>query len=114
MSTIQGANQMSQANPVHSLANVAAARTASKETHHIAGTGIEAKNIHAWFGDKHVIDDVSIDFFLELLQPSLAHLVAENQPLFESSTACTNSFQQLRWLEKFYLKVKIFTNQAQM
>ena len=63
MSTIQGANQMSQANPVHSLANVAAAHSASKETHHIAGTGIEAKKIHAWFGDKHVIDDVSIDFF---------------------------------------------------
>jgi phosphate transport system ATP-binding protein len=63
MSTIQGANQMSQANPVHSLANVAAARVASKEPAHIAGTGIEAKKIHAWFGDKHVIDDVSIDFF---------------------------------------------------
>jgi len=63
MSTIQGVNQMSQANPVHSLANVAAAHSASKEDHHIAGTGIEAKNIHAWFGDKHVIDNVSIDFF---------------------------------------------------
>jgi phosphate transport system ATP-binding protein len=63
MSTIQGANQMSQANPVHSLANVAAARATSKEPAHIAGTGIEAKKIHAWFGDKHVIDDVSIDFF---------------------------------------------------
>jgi phosphate transport system ATP-binding protein len=63
MSTIQGVNQMSQANPVHSLANVAAARTASTENPHIAGTGIEAKGIHAWFGDKHVIDDVSIDFY---------------------------------------------------
>jgi phosphate transport system ATP-binding protein len=29
----------------------------------VAGTGLEAKNIHAWFGDKHVIDDISLDFF---------------------------------------------------
>ena len=63
MSTIQGANKMSQSNPVHSLASVAASRSATKEAAHIAGTGIEAKRIHAWFGDKHVIDDVSIDFY---------------------------------------------------
>ena len=54
---------MSQTNPVNSLAGVASSRTAHPERDRIKGTGLEAKNIHAWFGDKHVIDDVSLDFF---------------------------------------------------
>jgi phosphate transport system ATP-binding protein len=63
MSIIQGAKKMSQTNPVNSLAGVASSRTAHPERDRIKGTGLEAKNIHAWFGDKHVIDDVSLDFF---------------------------------------------------
>ncbi len=54
---------MSQTNPVNSLAGVASSRAAHPERDRIKGTGLEAKNIHAWFGDKHVIDDVSLDFF---------------------------------------------------
>ncbi len=47
----------------HSLADVAAARTA-KVGKPIAGlTGLTAKGIHAWFGEKHVLDDISMDFF---------------------------------------------------
>ena len=63
MSIIQGAKKMSQTNPVNSLAGVASSRAAHPERDRIKGTGLEAKNIHAWFGDKHVIDDVSLDFF---------------------------------------------------
>jgi phosphate transport system ATP-binding protein len=63
MSIIQGAKKMSQTNPVNSLAGVASSRTAHPERDRIKGTGLEAKDIHAWFGDKHVIDDVSLDFF---------------------------------------------------
>ena len=63
MSIIQGAKKMSQTNPVNSLAGVASSRAAHPEHNRIKGTGLEAKNIHAWFGDKHVIDDVSLDFF---------------------------------------------------
>ena len=54
---------MSQNNPVHSLASVASTHSSMAEKPHVPGTGLEARNIHAWFGDKHVIDDVSIDFF---------------------------------------------------
>ena len=63
MSIIQGAKKMSQTNPVNSLAGVASSRAAHPERDRIKGTGLEAKNIHAWFGDKHVIDDISLDFF---------------------------------------------------
>ena len=63
MSIIQGEKQMSQNNPVHSLASVATSHSPSSEKQHVPGTGLEARNIHAWFGDKHVIDDVSIDFY---------------------------------------------------
>ena len=47
----------------HSLADVAAARTA-KVGKPIAGlTGLTGKGIHAWFGKKHVLEDISMDFF---------------------------------------------------
>ena len=53
------------ANPVatHSLSDVAKARTAAVGQPIVGATGLEAKNIHAWFGAKHVIEDVSMDFF---------------------------------------------------
>ena len=63
MSIIQGEKQMSQNNPVHSLASVAASHSPATDKPSVPGTGLEAHNIHAWFGDKHVIDDVSIDFY---------------------------------------------------
>ena len=47
---------------ISSLSNVASTRSGGERVR-IAGTGLEAKNIHAWFGDKHVIDDISLDFF---------------------------------------------------
>ncbi|CAB4371910.1 MAG: ATP-binding cassette domain-containing protein [Actinobacteria bacterium] len=63
MSTIKGVEKMSQPNPVNSLASVAASRPQHVDSKHVAGTGLEARNIHAWFGDKHVIDDVTLDFY---------------------------------------------------
>ncbi|ASY28346.1 phosphate transport system ATP-binding protein [Candidatus Planktophila limnetica] len=27
------------------------------------GTGLEARGVHAWFGKKHVLEDISLDFF---------------------------------------------------
>lgn len=47
---------------IASLSNVASSRSGAERVR-VAGTGLEAKNIHAWFGDKHVIDDISLDFF---------------------------------------------------
>ena len=47
---------------IASLSNVASNRSGGERAR-VAGTGLEAKNIHAWFGDKHVIDDISLDFF---------------------------------------------------
>ena len=63
MPIIQGEKQMSQNNPVHSLASIATSHSPAAEKQSVPGTGLEARNIHAWFGDKHVIDDVSIDFY---------------------------------------------------
>ena len=50
---------MSQVN-VNSLASVASARTSGKSSQ---GVGLEARGIHAWFGQKHVLSDISLDFY---------------------------------------------------
>jgi phosphate transport system ATP-binding protein len=47
----------------HSLADVANARLAKVGTPITSGTGLEARGIHAWFGSKHVLEDISLDFF---------------------------------------------------
>ena len=55
--------QTTQAVATHSLSDVANARTAKVGTPTVGSTGLEAKNIHAWFGSKHVLEDISLDFF---------------------------------------------------
>jgi phosphate transport system ATP-binding protein len=50
---------MSQVN-VNSLASVASARTTGNSSQ---GVGLEARSIHAWFGQKHVLSDISLDFY---------------------------------------------------
>ena len=47
----------------HSLSDVAAARAAKVGNPIMGTTGLEAKGIHAWFGKKHVLEDISMDFF---------------------------------------------------
>ena len=47
----------------HSLADVANARLAKVGTPTISGSCLEARGIHAWFGSKHVLEDISLDFF---------------------------------------------------
>ena len=47
----------------HSLSDVAKARTARVGEPIVGSTGLEAKGIHAWFGKKHVLEDISMDFF---------------------------------------------------
>ena len=47
----------------HSLADVAAARSAQVGKPIAGSTGLTAKGIHAWFGKKHVLEDISMDFF---------------------------------------------------
>jgi phosphate transport system ATP-binding protein len=59
----QGGKKMSQNRPVQSLASIAESRTRAADKQRGVGTGLEARNIHAWFGDKHVIDNISIDFY---------------------------------------------------
>jgi phosphate transport system ATP-binding protein len=59
---------------VNSLANVAASRATAKSaqadergsssTQEVkrVGAGLQAQNVHAWFSDKHVLEDVSLNF----------------------------------------------------
>ena len=46
----------------HSLSDVAKSRSSSKGVNHNFGSGLEARNIHAWFGKKHVLEDISMNF----------------------------------------------------
>jgi phosphate transport system ATP-binding protein len=47
----------------HSLSDVASARLSTVGKPNISSTGLEARGIHAWFGSKHVLEDISLDFF---------------------------------------------------
>ena len=59
----QEVSQTKQPVETHSLADVVANRR-SKVGEPIAGsTGLEVKGVHAWFGKKHVLEDISMDFF---------------------------------------------------
>ena len=46
----------------NSLSNVAKDRPRSKGVSHQFGSGLEARNVHAWFGKKHVLEDISMNF----------------------------------------------------
>ena len=46
----------------NSLSNVAKDRPRSKGVSHQFGSGLEARNVHAWFGSKHVLEDISMNF----------------------------------------------------
>jgi phosphate transport system ATP-binding protein len=45
-----------------SLASVAANHAQKTPGTQLLGTGLEARGVHAWFGTKHVLSDVSLDF----------------------------------------------------
>ena len=47
----------------HSLSDVASARRAKVGRPTTGSTGLEARGVHAWFGKKHVLEDISMDFF---------------------------------------------------
>lgn len=47
----------------HSLSDVASARRAKVVQPTAGSTGLEARGVHAWFGKKHVLEDISMDFF---------------------------------------------------
>ncbi len=46
----------------HSLRDVAAARESSPGVKSSMGAGLEAKGVHAWFGKKHVLEDINMIF----------------------------------------------------
>jgi phosphate transport system ATP-binding protein len=45
-----------------SLSSVASARTLSQPGTTLLGIGLETRGVHAWFGNKHVLSDISLDF----------------------------------------------------
>jgi phosphate transport system ATP-binding protein len=46
------------------LADVATSHASKKQPGTaVLGTGLEARGVHAWFGKKHVLEDISLDFF---------------------------------------------------
>lgn len=45
-----------------SLAAVATSRPTSQPGTSLLGTGLEARGVHAWFGKKHVLSDITLDF----------------------------------------------------
>jgi len=50
------------ASATRSLGDVAAGREAKVGKAFTGGSGLEARGIHAWFGKKHVLQDISLEF----------------------------------------------------
>lgn len=53
---------MSESVKPSSLASIAATKNARTPGSAPLGTGLEARNLHAWFGKNHVLSDISLDF----------------------------------------------------
>jgi phosphate transport system ATP-binding protein len=74
MNEPEGEDMNQKTAQVNSLANVAASRAAAKSaqadergsssTQEVkrVGAGLQAQNVHAWFSNKHVLEDVSLNF----------------------------------------------------
>ena len=54
--------EMKTSTTPHSLADVAATRALKTPGTAPLGSGLEARSVHAWFGSKHVLKDVTLDF----------------------------------------------------
>ena len=61
--TNQDRSAAKQSIATHSLSEVASARRAKVGQPTAGSTGLEARGVHAWFGKKHVLEDISMDFF---------------------------------------------------
>ena len=61
--TNQDRSAAKQSVATHSLSDVASARRAKIGQPTAGSTGLEARGVHAWFGKKHVLEDISMDFF---------------------------------------------------
>jgi len=57
-----GSKTTSTPGATRSLSEVAAARTTNLGKAPQAGSGLEARGIHAWFGKNHVLEDISMEF----------------------------------------------------
>ena len=74
MNKPEGEDMNQKTAQVNSLANVASSRATAKSaqadergsssTQEVkrVGAGLQAQNVHAWFSDKHVLEDVSLNF----------------------------------------------------
>jgi phosphate transport system ATP-binding protein len=56
-------NENGEVMSTSSLAAVAAGRQSNAGSNQALGVGLEARGVHAWFGDKHVLNNISLDFW---------------------------------------------------
>ena len=61
-SQTQSGDKMKTTTTPHSLADVANARAVKSPGTQPLGSGLEARGVHAWFGKKHALKDVTLDF----------------------------------------------------
>jgi phosphate transport system ATP-binding protein len=54
--------EMKPSTTPHSLADVASNRVRKEPGTQPLGSGLEARGVHAWFGSKHALKDVTLDF----------------------------------------------------
>ena len=58
----EGGKDMTTSVQPSSLANVANSASLRVQSPRAAGTGLETRGIHAWFGKNHVLADINLDF----------------------------------------------------
>ena len=58
-----GEENMEQTISPSSLAGIAAGHQPKTPGSNVMGVGLEARGVHAWFGEKHALSNVSLDFW---------------------------------------------------
>jgi len=76
-----------------SLASVAGNREQRVPGTNLIGSGLETRGVHAWFGTKHVLSDVSLDFaagtVTALIGPSGCEVLLDGKDIYAPGTDVT-------------------------
>jgi len=78
------------------------------------GTGLEARNVHAWFGKNHVLSDISLDFASGTVTALIGPSGCGKSTFIRTLNRMHEFIQLLPWLVKFSWMVKMCMRQVLM
>ena len=103
-----------QATTPSSLASVASNRQQRVPGTNLLGTGLETRGVHAWFGKKHVLSDVSLDFAAGTVTALIGPSGCGKSTYLRTLNRMHEFIPTAAWLARFYLMGKTFMPLVQM